>query len=250
MIKGDILDVGALTNTIREHDIEAFFHLAVQLPKEKDDPSTYTETNDRGTLDALNTARDGCIEYFMYASTMSVYSTPPDYIPVDEDHPVRPATAYGVSKLNGELHCKQFAEAMDVIVLRYSGVYGRHQPKHHAIPAFVDQALHNRPITIFGDGTQTSDYVYVNDVVEATISAFEKRVTGTFNIGSGEETSVIDLARRIVDLTGSESELSLEGRPADRPFRFVYDISESRHAIGYSPILLDEGLSLYIEGLK
>jgi len=224
--KGDIRDERMLSEIIKDNNIKVIFHLAAQLPQDDDlkNPFLCFDINVRGTLNLLNAAYLNDIDYFMYGSTMSVYSDPPDYLPVDEKHPVRPSTVYGVSKLASELYCNLYSKFINMIIIRLSGVYGWGQSKHNAIPRFINQALNNRPITIYGDGTQTSDYVYVKDAIQAILLAWEKNKTGTYNIGGGEEISVKDLAKRIVNSLNSKSEIVLTGRDTNRPFRFFFDI--------------------------
>ena len=245
--RGDILDVNILSDIIKVNNIKVIFHLAAQLPHGEDinNPFLCFDINARGTLNLLNAALNN-VDKIIYASSMSVYSEPSKYLPVDEKHPVQPSTIYGVSKLEGELYCNVYSKAMNMVVLRYGGAYGKEQPKHNAIPTFINQALNNMPITIYGDGMQTSDFVYVNDVVQGTILTLEKNKTGIYNIGSGEEMSVRDLAERIINFTDSKSEIVMADKDTDRPFRFVFDITKSRKDLGYFPIPINEGLKRYI----
>jgi len=246
--RGDIRDVELLSNIIRDNNIKVIFHLSAQLPQGEDlnNPFLSFDVNARGTLNLLNAAYLNGVDKFIYASSMSVYSEPPKYLPVDERHSVQPSTIYGVGKLEGELYCNVYSKAMDIVVLRYGGAYGNGQPKHKVIPAFINQALNNRPITIYGDGTQTSDFVYVKDVIHATLLVLEKDKPGVYNIGSGEEISVKYLAELIINLTDSKSEIILVDKDTDRPFRFVLDITKARKVLGYSPIPINEGLKRYI----
>lgn len=245
---GNIRDVRVLSDIIRVNNIKVVFHLAAQLPQGEnlDNPFLCFDINARGTLNLLNVAYLNGVNKFIYASTMSVYSEPPKYLPIDEKHPVQPSTIYGVSKLEGELYCNIYSKAMNIVVLRYGGAYGNGQPKHKVVPAFISQALYNRPITIYGDGTQTSDFVYVNDIVQGTLLALEKGKTGVYNIGSGEDMRIRDLAEQIIELTNSKSEIILTDKGTDRPFRFILDIAKARKNLGYSPQSINEGLSMYI----
>jgi UDP-glucose 4-epimerase len=246
--RGDIRDVNTLSEIIKVNNIKVIFHLAAQLPQGEDlnNPFLCFDINARGTLNLLNAAYLNGVDKFIYASTMSVYSEPPKYLPVDETHPVQPSTIYGVSKLEGELYCNVYSKAMNIVVLRYGGAYGNGQPKRNAIATFINQALNNMPITIYGDGTQTSEFVYVKDVVQGTLLALEKNKTGIYNIGSGEEMRVRDLAKRIINFTDSKSEIVLVDKDTDRPFRFVLDITKARKDLGYSPQSVDESLSMCI----
>lgn len=245
---GDIRDVELLSDTVTNNNIQVIFHIAAQLPQGEylSNPILCFDINARGTLNILNAAYLNSVDKFIYASSMSVYSEPPKYLPVDETHPVQPSTIYGVSKLEGELYCNVYSKAMNIVVLRYGGAYGKGQPKHKVIPAFINQALNNRPITIYGDGTQTSDFVYVKDVVQSTLLALENNKSGVYNIGSGEEMSIRNLAERIINFTHSKSEINLINKDTDRPFRFVLDITKARKDLGYSPQSVDDSLSMCI----
>ncbi len=246
---GDIRDTDMIRNMIKDNRIKTIFHLAAQLPNDNnlEDPFVYFETNAGGTLNILNAAYLSGVEKFIYASTMSVYSEPPQYLPVDESHPVQPATIYAVAKLAGEVCCHPYSRAMNIVVLRYSGAYGRGERESDAIPTFINQALNNRPITIYGDGTQTSDFVYIDDIIQGTLLAWENNEPGVYNIGSGEEISVRELTKRIINITNSKSEVVLTGRDTERPFRFFLDITKAQEVLGYLPRLLDEGLRIYIK---
>ncbi|MCK4792347.1 MAG: NAD-dependent epimerase/dehydratase family protein [Desulfobacteraceae bacterium] len=247
--KGDIRDADWLCSLVKENRIRVVCHLAAQLPEENnlENPHVGFDVNARGTLNVLNAAYLGGVEKFIYASSMSVYSEPARYLPVDESHPVQPSTVYGVSKLTGELCCNPYSGVMSVVVLRYSGVYGMGERQSNAIPTFIKQALEGKPITIHGDGTQTSDYASVDDVVPGTIAALEKNEPGVYNIGSGEEVSVNDLAKITINYVNPRLETVLTGEVTERPFRFVLDIEKARKTFGYSPRSLDYGICAYLE---
>jgi len=246
---GDIQDAGMMRNIIKNTRVKAIFHLAAQLPSDSDinNPLLRFDTNARGTLSVLNAAYLNDVDKFIYSSSMSVYSEPPQYLPVDESHPVQPSTIYGVAKLTGELYCNLYSKAMNIVVLRYSGAYGRGERESNAIPTFIHQALNNRPIAIDGDGSQTSDFVYIDDVVQGTLLAWENNNPGVYNIGSGEEISVRELAERIINIANSKSEVVLTDRDTERPFRFFLDIAKAQKVLGYSPRSLDEGLRTYLK---
>lgn len=248
LLRGDLRDADVVRNMIGDCDVRACFHLAAQLPQlgDSEDPFSSLDINAVGTLNLLQAAHLGSVDRFIYASSIDVYSEPPQYLPVDEKHPLQPSTVYGLGKLAAELWCGSYSSAMNIVVLRCSIVYGQGQEKARAISRFIEQALQHRPITLYGDGTQSNDFVHVKDVVEASLLALEKEKTGTYNIGSGEEVSVMDLAKRIVHLTGSEAEPILAGRESNRPFRFALDITRARETLGFSPRSLNEGLLEHI----
>ncbi|HJX13174.1 MAG TPA: NAD-dependent epimerase/dehydratase family protein [Dehalococcoidales bacterium] len=250
--KGEIQDTAVLARIIKDMKITTVFHLAAQLPGEEEmaNPLPGFDTNARGTLNLLHAASSGRVESFIYASTMSVYAVPPGHLPVDEEQEVRPDSVYGVAKLAGELCCRIYGSRMKMIVLRYAGVYGKNCRRSDAVPTFVRQALANQPLTVHGDGGQSSDFVHVSDAVRGTVLAWEKGEPGVYNIGGGRETPIRELAERIIEITGAKSAVVTEAGRADRPFRFVLDITRARQALGYAPQPLAEGLRRYLADIK
>lgn len=251
LLKGDIRDLNTLYNVIKENKIKTVLHLAALIPHKESlhNPFLCFDVNARGTLNLLNAAYLNGVDKFIYTSTMSVYSEPPRYLPVDENHPTQPSTIYGASKLEGELYCNIYSSAMNMVVLRYGGVYGKGQQESNATIVamrFIKQALNNEPITIYGDGNQSSDFLYIEDMLQGTFLALEKNITGVYNIGGGEEISIIDLAKRIINLTNSRSKIVFINKNTNRPFRFVLDIKKAQKILGYSPSSLNNNLSKYI----
>lgn len=229
-------------------DIDGIFHLAAILPYRK---STIKEIFDVNTWAINNLIMNSWIySKIIYTSSISVYSEPPKYLPVDEIHFTRPSTLYGISKLMGEFYCRFTTSYLDPIILRYSGVYGLGQHQHEAPYRFIKQALANKPITIYGNGNQSSDFTYIDDIVEGTILAYEKNKPGIYNLTSGEETSIKKLAETIIKITGSKSKIKYINKPSDRPFRFYCDISKAKKTFGYNPRSLKEGLKEYVKKME
>jgi nucleoside-diphosphate-sugar epimerase len=252
LITGDIRDAALVQNIIKANRIETIFHLAAQLPEKNDDASSFDffDTNARGTLNLLNAASLEKVKSFIYGSTISVYSGPPPRLPVTEGHPTQPTSIYAVSKLTGELLCNTYADKMNIAVLRYSGAYGSGERESDAVWRFMRQALHNQPLTVYGDGKQTSDYVYIEDIIRGTLLVLEKGRTGVYNIGSGEETSVLTLAEQVLKITGSRSQISFTAKETDRPFRFYLDIAKAQKDLGYRARPLTEGLRNYLQEIE
>lgn len=252
LLNGDILNTDAMGDIIRDNGITDVFHLAAKLPDGASltDFRAFFDTNTRGTFNMLEAACLHDITRFVYASTMSVYSEPPQYLPVNESHPASPQTLYGITKLTGEHVCNMFSDRLSLVILRFGGVYGMSQNEKDVMPVFLRQALHNQPITVYGDGTQSTDFVHIDDVISGTLLAWEKGEPGVYNIGSGEETRIIDLAEKIRRITDSKSDIILSDKNTDKPFRFVLDISKARKTLRWSPRFLDEGLTEYIKEYK
>ncbi len=244
----DILDEYMIHKIICDNQVETVFHLAAHLP--------YTPNNDlvkvniQGTLNMLVHSYRNSIEEFIYASSMSVYSTPPIALPIKESHPTNPSSIYGITKLAGEMAARHYSNSMTIIILRYAGVYGSEMECNRGVANFVRSALGDKPLRVFGDGMQSSDFILVDDVVDGTYLAWQKRlpynVYDVYNIGSGQETRVLDLANLIINLTNSKSKVEMASIETDRPFRFVSDISFAREYLDYSPMKLEDGLRRYI----
>ncbi len=248
LITGDIQDTASMQSIIRDNHIEVIFHLAAQLPEKNDGatPFFYYDVNARGTLNLLAAAAPPTPPRCLEASTRSVDAEPPEYLPVDEAHPTQPHSLYGVTKFAGELLCNTYADRIKITILRYAGAYGPGQRTSDAVYRFIKQARGSQPITIYGDGNQTSDYVYIDDVIQGTASVLAKNLSGVYNIGSGEETSVKALAERILEITGSKSKITFSKTETVRPFRFYLDITRAQKDLGYRARPLAEGLRAYL----
>jgi len=240
-IRGDIRDKNLLLETCRKHGVVKIVHLAalVSVEKVSENPIKGVETNIVGTLNVLETARLLDIEKIVYASSAAVYGEPVK-IPIDEDHPLNPKNVYGATKLGGEALVNSYREnyGLKTISLRYFNVYGpRMQYSDYAgvIIKFIINALMGKPLTIYGTGEQTRDFVYVEDVADANIQALESKITGVFNIGTGIETSINTLAKKIIELTNSKSKIiHTQPRPGDI-MRSVANIDRAKKILGWNP---------------
>jgi len=224
---------------------DTVLHFAAHLPSTIN--PDFIKVNVIGTSNLLDICYSKGVKNFFYASSMSVYSTPPIRLSVDEEHPTRPDNNYGRTKLIGELLCKCYSKVMRTIVIRFSSVFGLGDNSRVAYH-FMQSALSGRAIHVDGDGSQSSDFIYVDDAVEGAILAMERGKSGdVYNIGSGQETSVLRLANLIAGLVEPKVEVKLSGKLATRPFRFVADIGKARKELGYSPSDLVDGLNKYRE---
>jgi len=240
---GDVRDYRYLDSIIKYHKIDTIFHLAAQVPYCTDDKD-FVGINVDGTLNIIKAATANNVARFIHASTMSIYTTPPCYLPVDEYHSTEPRDIYGKTKLAGEM-CLKYS-TMNVTIVRYAGTYGEFCD-NRAVDIFVSSALNNKPIQIFGDGNHSSDYTHVDDIVNGTVLAWEHGKQTVYNIGSGQETRIKDLVSTIIKLTNSKSEVTTVHNDIERPFRFVLDISKAEKELGYKPQLVKDGLGKYIE---
>ncbi len=205
-VKGDIRDYETVKRAVE--GIEAVVHLAamVSAVEATEKPEEATEINVMGTLNLLEASRRQGVRRFVYASSVAVYGEPL-YLPVDERHPNFPVNVYGATKLGGEALVNGYSGnyGLSTVSLRFFNVYGpwmRPGPYSGVILKFLEFAHGNEPFRIEGDGRQTRDFIYVEDVVRAIQLALEEEFTGAYNVGTGKETSIIELARLVSEVVG------------------------------------------------
>ena len=220
-----------------------------------DDPIRTDEVNAGGTLNLLLAARDCGVKRVVYASSCSVYGDPPE-LPARDDMLPAPASPYAVSKLSGEHYCRVFNAAfgLETVCLRYFNVYGPRQDPHSqyaaAVPAFICALMEEERPRVFGDGEQSRDFVYVDDVVEANLRAARARgaAGAVLNVGSGEKHSVNELLWLLAKLMGRAVEPEhCDARPGEVRHSQA-DVSAARRLIGYKPqVSFEEGLRRTVE---
>lgn len=223
------------------------FHLAARnIIVSTSCPYDDFESNTRGTFNILEACRNVGIERLVYASSVSVYGNP-IHLPLDEDDMLYPLNPYAASKLCGESYCRAYFETygVPVTILRYSNVYGPYQspsnPYCGVVSRFIERAFGSQPLQIHGDGEQTRDFTYVEDVVDATIQACTspQALGGTFNIGTGIELSINRLAElvslMVVGPGVSPNVEHLDRRDIDNVRRRVVSIERARRVLRWSP---------------
>lgn len=236
---------------------EIVFHHAAQIDVQKSVAESLSDARNNilGTLNLLNC----CIRYgakkIIYASSAAVYGTP-GYLPIDEKHPVCPVSNYGISKHTPEHYLKVYRElhGLPYTVLRYANVYGPRQGtkgEGGVICIFANRLLAGQPPVIFGDGSQTRDFVYVDDVVSANLRALDRGAGEILNIGSGVQVSVNELYERFKQVTALPIDAVYAGpRPGDI-VHSVFDVSRASEVLGWRPQwVLDDGLRKTIEYYK
>jgi len=198
------------------------------------------EVNVGGTLNVLVAARDGGVRKVVYASSSSVYGDTPT-LPKVEGMKPNPKSPYAVSKLAGEYYCRVFSEVYGIktVALRYFNVFGpRQDPESQyaaVIPRFITRILSGQPPIIYGDGTQTRDFTYVKDVVQANVKAMESNAEGVFNVAYNQRISLLSLVDIIAGETGVKVNPVFEPpRPGDIHDSQA-DISAAQKAFGYAP---------------
>ncbi|MDA8087083.1 MAG: NAD-dependent epimerase/dehydratase family protein [Nitrospiraceae bacterium] len=262
--KGSILDAGLLRSVIEQNGVTLISHQAAipSVAKSVANPARSMEANVVGTATVFDVAaRLGC-KRIVFASSSSVYGDTPE-LPKRESMPLNPKSPYAASKAAKEMLAKVFSGlyGMEIVGLRYFNVYGRRQDPASeyaaVVPKFVTRALANEPITIDGDGLQTRDFTYIDDVIQANVRALTGQdvQTGVFNIAFGDRISVMDLARMILKVTGSKSEI-IHNPPRPGDVRdSLADIGDARRALGYAPEFdlaagLEKTISYFSSGEK
>jgi UDP-glucose 4-epimerase len=253
----DIRDYRKLAPMVR--DADAVIHTAAQVGVEASlrDPMEDAENNILGTLNLLKASSEAELERFIYFSSAAVFGNP-QYLPLDEAHPQNPLSPYGISKLAGEKYTLTFHENFGVpaTVIRPFNIYSpRGDPKSPysgVITNFFDRVRNNAAPIIFGDGTQTRDFVEISDVINMTLLMLEKDkcIGEVFNCGTGVPTSINELAHLIIDLYGKTVEPEHVAPRVGEIHASYADITRAKSVLGYRPkVNLEEGLKRIKEHL-
>jgi UDP-glucose 4-epimerase len=255
-VKGDIRDVAAVRKSVDDIDVVAHLAAVTSVPFSVENPGLTFDVNSVGTLNLLRSSAEAGVGKFVFVSSCAVYGDPA-VLPVKETHPTDPVSPYAISKLAGEEFCFDFHAKglLRSAVLRLFNVYGVRQGLSEysgVITRFLDCCGRGSPLTVYGDGSQTRDFVNVHDVVKALLACIEnsKGEGEVFNIGSGKPITVNDLAKAILDLTESDLRVRHE-KPRQGDIEHSYaDISKAEKLLGYRPSMsLEEGLrGLLTEG--
>jgi UDP-glucose 4-epimerase len=255
LVEGDIRDLDTLKEAVQGCD--AVVHLAAvpSVPRSIADPLTSHEANATGTLNVLMAARDEGIGRVVFASSSSIYGAAAE-LPKHEGLTPLPISPYAVSKLAAESYCRSFYEVygLETVALRYFNVFGpRQDPQSEyaaVIPRFIWAYRHGEPPVIFGDGEQSRDFTYVDNVVQANLAALEVQAIGgrVYNIACGSRITLNELAESLRRELGSETEpVHGPDRPGDVRHSMA-DVSRARAELGYEPTVdLEEGVRLTVE---
>lgn len=244
LIEGDIRSYHTVRQAV--HGVAYILHQGAlpSVPRSINDPITTNEVNVGGTLNLLDAARDAGVKRVVYASSSSVYGANAQ-VPKREDMTPQPISPYAVSKLTGEHYCQVFSRTygLETVCLRYFNVFGPRQDPQSAysafIPRFAAGILRQQELTIDGDGTQSRDFTYVRNVVEANLLAATTPGVGgeVFNVACGASLSVNEVAAHLAQLCGRPGRL-VHGpsRTGDVPHSLA-DISRAQERLGYRPVV-------------
>ena len=251
--EGSILDKPVLEKAME--GVDYVFHLAamISVPESMSKPQECVEINTQGTLNVLEAAAKAGAKKLCLSTSAAIYGDNPQ-VPKRETMVPEPKSPYAVTKLDDEYYCAMFTRERNLptACLRYFNVFGPRQNPHSqyaaAVPIFVAKALANEPLTIYGDGEQTRDFIYVKDIARANaFFATESTATGVHNIAYGGVITINDLARKIIQLTGSRSEILHQAERAG-DVKHSYAAIDKLKATGFKPCSnFDEGLAATIE---
>ena len=252
-LKGDIRDKRTAREAVR--DCKYVVHLAAQtdVMKSIEDPVFDFETNAYGTLNILNASRENSIEKFVFASSSAVLGEKKP--PINEEMAPEPISPYGASKLAGEGYCSAFYNSygLKTVSLRFANVYGIYSThKASVIAKFTRRILNGKELIAYGDGTQTRDYINVTDICSAIKLSLEKNVGGeVFQIGTGKETSVLQLIEILKSVSGVDPKVKHKPPRKGEIIRNYIDNSKARKILGFVPkVKLEEGIREVFEWFK
>jgi len=259
LIKGDIRDFDLLEKIMPGVDV--VFHLAAQIHVDRSivEPKLTYEVNVLGTQNILEASRTYDVKKIVHASTSEVYGSA-EYTPMDEKHPLNAPHPYGASKIAADRMCYAYIQTygMDICIMRPFNIFGPRQKDTGyggVISIFTRRVLSDIPPIIYGDGRQTRDYTYIDDIVRAyeSIFSYDKSITEPINFGSGREIRIVDLANTIIDLcdrNGNIKPIHVEPRPGEVK-RLIADTTKAKNLLKWEPkYTLEEGLRRFIDWYK
>jgi len=251
--QGDIRDASLMKQACE--NVNIVIHMAASVGRQKslDNPQEDAEVNLIGTTTALEESRKAGVKTVVYSSSAAIFGELAD-TPIPEGHPQNADSPYGVSKLAGEKQvlCYAGLYGLKTVCLRYFNVFGvnqRFDAYGNVIPIFAKRIFSRQPLTIYGDGEQTRDFVNVKDVAMANyLAATASPGTGVYNVGTGFSVTINYLAQRMIEMSGLKSEIKYApARPADvRHCRA--DITKAQRELGFTPSTgMENGLSAYLD---
>ena len=256
LIVGDVRDKQAAGAAVSD-GVDCVFHLTAQINVRKavEDPGLDAQVNVGGTINVLNACVEAHVRRFVMSSTGGALYGEPSTLPATEQAAIRPLSPYGVSKYCAEQYIEYFHRAygLETVILRYANVYGpRQDPNGEAgvVSIFARRILLGQPCIVYGDGEQTRDFVFVDDVAHANMLAMQGPLS-TFNIGTGVETSLNQLLGAFELVVGHPVTRQYAPARAGEVQRIALNAEKARHELGWQPlVLLELGLAQTLEWVK
>jgi len=259
LVQADI-QAPELTDIVAGTNPDVIFHLAAQvdLRGSVSDPQFDARSNVLGTINLCEATRRAGVKRIVYAASGGSRYGTPTRLPVDESTPVGPLSPYAVAKLAGEFYLRAYAGMYGIapICLALANVYGPHQNPHGeagVIAVFGSALITGRPVTVYGDGTAARDYVYVDDVVDAFVRAGEAplSVTGTYNIGTGRQTTVTEVHRIISSVVDESSPPRYAAARTGELHAIALDARKAAEELGWKPAVdIAEGIERTVHWLR
>ncbi len=252
----DITDA-KLVDIFNKEKFDVIFHFAAQISIHNsiNDPVNDAYINILGTINILNACIKPGVKKIIYASSAAVYGEP-QYLGIDEIHPLECKSFYGLSKLTGEAYIKLFCDLypLDYTILRFANVFGPRQSSEGeggVISIFLNKMLQNIPPNINGTGDATRDFIYVKDIVTANLLSIDKASKEVINIGTGEKTSIIDLYNMMAKLLKFNKQPNLNPQRKGDIFESFYNITKCRNILQWQPQYpLEKGLKELISSIS
>lgn len=253
-VEGSITDKRLVEESLSGADVVFNMAALVSVPESVDKPLETVEINTKGVINLLEACLKHNVKKMVLSSSAAIYGNNPELPKRTEMFP-EPVSPYAITKLSGEYFLNLYTKENDLktVSLRYFNVYGPKQdPKSQyaaAIPIFIERALKNKEIIIYGDGQQTRDFIFIDDVVKANVSAVEKLdVTGVYNVANGSSITILELAQKIIETTNSKSTIKFENERKGDVKHSLASIDETKENLGFKPsVKLEEGLLKTIE---
>jgi UDP-glucose 4-epimerase len=244
-----------LERVFRNERPNLVMHLAAQMDVRKsvEDPIFDAQVNVLGTLNVLQQAIKHGVRKVVFSSSGGAIYGEQEIYPAPESHITRPLSPYGISKLCGEQYLSYYqrVSGLQIVSLRYANVYGpRQDPNGEAgvVAIFIQKLLNNEQAIVYGNGRQTRDFVYVEDVVEANLAVMAQETQGIYNVGTGEETSINDLLRILVSSTNSTCKEVHGPAKTGEQVRSVIDSGKLRQELSWEPRTeLGEGIKRTVD---
>jgi nucleoside-diphosphate-sugar epimerase len=236
-------------------NVDCIVFLAAQadVPLVLSSPKYSFYVNTSGLINVLELLRNKQNTRLVYMSSKNVYGKSTN-LPIVEEEPLRPTDPYGASKAAADLMCQSYSSSfgLPITIIRSSGLFGPYSRLQQAIPIFIKQALENSPITIEGDGSQSTDFNYVQNLVDSIISITNNELSGVYNIAYGKEYSVKEIVDIVLEKTNSSSSIkNLPWRSGEKGMKLSLSIDKAKRDFGYSPkVSFEEGIESTVQWLR